>query len=151
MHWQGEEGWKHTSVVWRGLWDRLSKVSCHCETGFWGPGAPCHCSEHLGIMYIREVNEDREGLCLHPVTDPNHLSVCVHVWERVQLEDNAPTATSAYCWRLFLPQHPAYLADSAHKLESARQPVLSLPACFTQGSSTSTLKEAQQGRKFHNR
>lgn len=51
------------------------------------PGASCHCSVHLRIMayreegngIVREVNEDREGLRLHPVTEPDHLSVCVHV------------------------------------------------------------------------
>lgn len=48
-----------------------------------------------GGWHVREVNEDREGLRLHPVTDPNHLSVRVHVLERVRLEDNGPTATSS--------------------------------------------------------
>lgn len=32
-----------------------------------------------GNGIVREVDEDREGLRLHPVTEPDHLSVRVHV------------------------------------------------------------------------
>lgn len=158
-HWHCEEEWKHTMVVWWCLWDRPSKVSCHCTTGFGAPGASCHCSVHLRLMayreggngIVREVDEDREGLRLHPVTEPDHLSVRVHVWGSVQLEDNEPTASNSYCWRLFLQLHPAYLTNSAHCLEPKRQAVLSLTECFIQGSSASSLKALQQGHKFQNR
>lgn len=70
-----------------------------------------------GNGIVREVNEDREGLRLHPVTEPDHLSGCVHVRGSVQLEDNEPTASNSYCRRLFLQLLPAYLANSAHFLE----------------------------------
>lgn len=115
---QAVKGHLSLYVLLLGPWGLLSQFWAPQDNGKWGG------------CYISEVNEDRDGLRLHPVTDPNNLSGCVHVWERVQLEDFEPAATSSDCWRLFLLQHPACLVTPADKLESSGQPVWPLAAGF---------------------